>query len=67
MTLLEATHELLNQALKAGVTIREIAPEGGAVDYEWLKKYRQGGVKDPSVNRIQALHDRLHELRKFRS
>jgi hypothetical protein len=63
MTLLRSTRKLLQSAIKRGVKLREIAPEGGSVDHEWLKKFRAGKIADPSVNRIQALHDRLTQMK----
>lgn len=62
MSLLKITQELLDQAILE-MSLREIAPEGGPVEYEWLKKFRAGKIDDPSVNRIQALHDHLTDLR----
>ena len=62
MALLDRTETLLRHALNQGRSLRELAPEDGPVEYEWLKKFSAGKVKDPSVNRIQALHDRLVEL-----
>lgn len=63
MALLENTVQLLDQAIAAGKSLREIAPEGGPVEYEWLKKFSAEKIPDPSVNRVQALHDRLREMR----
>ena len=59
MSLLERTNTLLEKAIAAGASLRELAPDGGEVDYEWLKKFSCGKIADPSVNRIQALHDSL--------
>lgn len=59
MSLLESTQDLLKKALSGGASLRELAPEGGEVEYEWLKKFKAGKIDDPSVNRIQALHDQL--------
>jgi hypothetical protein len=42
-----------------GTALRVIAPDGGDVEYEWLKKFSAGKISHPSVVRIQALHDRL--------
>jgi hypothetical protein len=66
MSLLESTNSLLEKALSSGVKLRDIAiKSNGRVDYEWLKKYSQGNTKDPSVNRIQALHDSLQAMQGF--
>jgi hypothetical protein len=62
MTLLESTIKLLQQASDKGISLREIAPADGPVEYEWLKKFYAGKIDDPSVNRIQALHDRLSKM-----
>lgn len=32
------------------------------IDYSWLSKLTQGRIKDPSVNKIQALYDHLHGI-----
>lgn len=61
MSLLEKTKSLLKKALKSGVSLRQLAQECKDVDYDWLKKFHAGKIKDPSVNRIQVLHDRLAE------
>jgi hypothetical protein len=63
MSLLDATTALLQKELAAGATLRELAPDGGPVEYEWLKKFSSGKIDDPSVNRIQALHDSLSKRR----
>ena len=38
--------------------LNEIA-QGAAVGYEWLKKFKADAIPDPSVNRVQAVHDFL--------
>jgi hypothetical protein len=66
MPLFDLTNSLLKKALSSGLTLRDIAARsGGRVDYEWLKKYNQWTTKDPSVNRIQALHDTLMSMQGF--
>jgi len=62
MTLLESTLKLFHAAREKKISLRAIAPEGGPVEYEWLRKWAQGDVEHPSVNRIQALHDRLVKM-----
>lgn len=62
-TLLEQTETLLVAALDAGMSLRDVAPKEGPIEYDWLKKFSAGKIADPSVNRIQALHDRLAELK----
>jgi hypothetical protein len=71
MSLLETTKTLLSQAIANGLSLRDIAPEDGDVEYEWLKKFIQLNNReeeyDPSVGRVQSLHDRLVSLRsKFK-
>ncbi len=34
------------------------------IDYSWLSKLTQGRIKDPSVNKIQALYDHLFEVKR---
>jgi hypothetical protein len=62
-SLLEQTEALLQRQLAAGFSLRQIARDcGDDVDYEWLKKFSAGKIDDPSVNRIQTLHDRLKTI-----
>lgn len=64
MSLLEQTESMLNNLLASGTSLRQIARDCGEdVDYEWLKKFSAGKIDDPSVNRIQSLHDRLLGLK----
>lgn len=63
MALLETTRSLLADITNSGTSLRQIALEfEGEVEYDWLKRFATGEIKDPSVNRVQALHDCL--LRK---
>lgn len=63
MSLLEQTQEMLDRMLASGLSLRQIARDCGEhVDYEWLKKFNGGKIDDPSVNRIQALHDSLKSM-----
>lgn len=60
MSLLTRTQVLLQRRMNGEESLRQIAAmSGGAVDYEWLVKFASGKVKDPGVNRVQALHDFL--------
>lgn len=60
MSLLASTQKLLSERLEAGATLKEISSASdGEVEYDWLKKFAAGDVKDPSVNRVQRLHDYL--------
>lgn len=66
MSLLAQTESMLEEFLSA-MSLREIARQCGEdVDYEWLKKFSAGKIDDPSVNRIQALHDGLKTLKAAR-
>ena len=40
------------------MTLTDVANMSG-LKYEWLKKLKQGDIDDPSVNKIQTLHDFL--------
>lgn len=55
--LLDATYDLLEQAAPRQ-TLPEIA-KGAGVGYEWLQKFSQRAVKNPTVTRVQKLHDYL--------
>ena len=57
--LLDATRKLLDAAI-AEKSLAEIARDAGPpVAYDWLKRFAAGEIDDPSVNRIQHLHDHL--------
>jgi hypothetical protein len=53
--LLDRTYELLDST---ELSVPEVA-SGAEVGAEWLKKLRSRCIEDPSVNRIQRLHDFL--------
>ena len=56
--LLERTRALLDAS--TDIPLAEIAREAGPpVAYDWLKRFAAGDIPDPSVNRVQALHDYL--------
>ena len=60
LPLLEATRSMLAALTGSGTSLRQIALESeGEVEYDWLKRFANGEIKDPSVNRVQALHDHL--------
>jgi len=64
VNLLESTNTLLQSVVAGGTSLRKIALESeGRIEYDWLKRFAAGDIDDPSVNRIQALHDRLIEMR----
>lgn len=54
-TLLESTLKLLD---KDGRTPSELARASG-LSYHWLMKMRARAIKDPSVNRVERLHNFL--------
>lgn len=57
MTLLTRTRKLLDQC---ELPLREIADRAGPpVKYEWLKKFAGDYDRDPSIGRVQRLHDFL--------
>jgi transcriptional regulator with XRE-family HTH domain len=57
MKLLDKTNFML-PLVRAHQTTREIA-DGADVGFEWLKKFEAGDIGNPSVVRIQKLHDYL--------
>lgn len=60
MQLLERTRNLLNRFDRKEKVLRDIADaSGGKVPYEWLRKFARGDIPDPSVNKVQDLHDHL--------
>lgn len=63
MTLLEQTKVLLQVRLDDGFKLAEIAESSDdTVEREWLYKFARGHIDDPSINRIQKLHDHLRAL-----
>lgn len=63
MSLLQNTQKLLSRAKAAKLKPRDIvAASGGSVDLEWLYKFWRGKIDDPSVNRVQTLHDCLKKI-----
>jgi hypothetical protein len=68
MALLETTQILLDRAVSAGFTHREIADaSGGKVQLEWLRKFARGDIDNPGVLNIQSLHDCLKSLKPKRA
>lgn len=59
MKLLDKTLFML-PLVRAHQTSREIS-EGADVGFEWLKKFEGGHISEPSVVRIQKLHDYLEQ------
>jgi hypothetical protein len=65
MALLETTEKLLERAKAANLTPRDVvAASGGSVEIEWLYKFWQGKAKNPTVRRVQNLHDTLKKISK---
>jgi hypothetical protein len=63
MSLLQSTNDLLSRQRKAGKSLADIHRAlAGKVEREWFYKFAAGDIDDPSVNRIQALHDGLKRL-----
>ena len=56
--LLTKTRELLRDCPEP---LNKIARESD-VGYEWLRKFKADQIPDPSVNRVQALHDYLAQM-----
>jgi hypothetical protein len=62
MSLLETTQRLLSKATRT-YSLRAIADRsGGAINYEWLKKFAAGKIDNPGVTTIEDLHKTLHAL-----
>ena len=57
MNLLDKTKFML-PLVRARQSAREVA-DGAGVGFEWFKKFEGGHIKEPSVTRIQSLHDYL--------
>lgn len=55
---------MLGNFVATGASLRQLARESdGEVEYDWLKRFAAGDIGDPSVNRIQRLHDALARLK----
>lgn len=59
-TLLEKTEKML-VALPRWVTLSQVASESG-VKLSWLSAFASGGIEDPGVKKVQAIHDYLSVL-----
>lgn len=65
MSLLEQTQTMLGNFVATGASLRQLARDSeGDVEYDWLKRFASGDIEDPSVNRIQRLHDALQRLKQ---
>jgi hypothetical protein len=63
MSLLLSTKALLRRHRRAGKSLADIHRElGGKIEREWFYKFAANRIPDPSVNRIQTLHDCLKNL-----
>lgn len=61
-TLMERTLELLKSSDKTLPEIyADLRATGSDVTFFWLRKFSSGGVKDPSVNRVECLYNYLSE------
>lgn len=58
LPLLEKTRQLLQDC---DLQLTQIANMSG-LGYEWLKKFKADLIPDPSVNKVQVLHDFLSRL-----
>jgi transcriptional regulator with XRE-family HTH domain len=57
MNLLDRTNELMKKAANS-LTQEEIA-NGAGVGYDWLKKFAQGAIPSPGVQKVQRVYDFL--------
>jgi transcriptional regulator with XRE-family HTH domain len=55
MNLLKRTTELVS---KSGLSQRDIA-EGAGVGVDWFKKFAQGRIPSPGVEKVQRVYDFL--------
>lgn len=63
MSLLDQTNDLLKTVRDRKISLRKVSRTStGTVEYDWLKRFAAGSISDPSVNRIQILHDHLRSL-----
>lgn len=59
-TLMEKTRELLRASERSLPEIyADLRSEGIDISYFWLRKFSSGSVRDPSVNKVQALYEFL--------
>lgn len=65
MSLHEKALALLKKRLGEGWSLRGlIIKSGEIVTYEWSKKLLDGTIKDPSVNKVEALYAYLKRVGK---
>lgn len=55
---------VLAELAKRKGRLPEVCEAVPGIDYSWLSKLTQGRIKDPSVNKIQALYDFLFQIRR---
>lgn len=55
---------VLDELAKRKGRLPDICAALPEIDYSWLSKLTQGRIKDPSVNKIQALYDHLFEVKR---
>lgn len=57
LPMLDKTRNLL---LSCDMSLRDISNMTG-LGYEWLRKFKADLIPDPSVNKVQVLHDFLNK------
>lgn len=50
--------ELLLKSRPQSLTLESVAA-GAGVTYGWIKDFARGGMRHPSIDRVQAVHDYL--------
>jgi hypothetical protein len=64
MSLLESTKKLLDDQVRSGTKLREIAgASDGSVPLEWLYRFARDEIPNPGVKPIQSLHDCLKNFK----
>lgn len=59
-TLMERTHRLLREDSRSLPDIfADLREQGSTITFYWLRKFSSGAFKDPSVNRVEELHQHL--------
>jgi hypothetical protein len=64
MSLLQNTQKLLKPFREKGMKPGEVLKVlGDGIEREWFYKFYRGAIDDPTVSRIQKLHDTLKKVR----
>jgi hypothetical protein len=59
-SLMEKTKRLLRESEKSLPEVyADMRANGSEITYFWLRKFSSGGVRDPSVNKVEELHKYL--------